>query len=235
MNNNVVEFVRWASNLSVIIPVVVYLPRISKFPIQNHIIGGLVVASGLTDAMSLYLHSPVLFNAYQIVMFFLTTWFFYELVYKKKSEFIALVSIGIYLSVLIFSIISSGLYVNYSNLWLTGAIITLVNSVVYIFNIPIMVIDRYFDSNLLSNMIFNASIFGFFFVATIIYFLFDPVSKLENINDVKAFWTIHNAFNILKNFGFALAFFYTGKRSVYMTVEQLERIAKHIENEKCGT
>src|SRR3954465_6397822 len=99
MNSQVVEFIRWASNLSIIIPIVVYLPRLSKLPVQNHIVGGLIILSGLTDAISFYLGSPVLFNVYQILLFFLTTCFFYELVYKKRSEFIALISIGVYLSV----------------------------------------------------------------------------------------------------------------------------------------
>jgi hypothetical protein len=234
MNNQVVEFVRWASNLSVIIPFIVYLPKISKYPTQNHIVGGMIILSGLADAASFYHSSAIVFNLYQVLLFFSTTWFFYELVYKKKSEFIALVSIGVYLSVLIFSVVRYGLYQNYSSLWVTGAIISVIHATVYVFNIPRMVIDRYFDNNLLSNMIFTSSMFIFFFVAGIVYFLYDPISKAEEINTLKAFWSIHNAFNILKHLGFALAFYYTGKRSIYMTLEQLNRIAQQLEEEKDG-
>ena len=174
----------------------------------------------------------MIFNEYEILMFFLTTWFFYELVYKKKSGFIALVSIGVYVAVLIFSIIKHGFYHNYSGLWVTGAITIVVHATVYVFNIPRMVIERYFDNNLLSNMIFTASMFIFFFVAAIIYFLYDPVSKTIDNDAFKGFWSIHNSFNILKNLGFALAFYYTGRRNIYMTLEQLNRIAQQLEEEQ---
>lgn len=232
MNSQTVEFIRWASHLSVLIPLAVYLPRLTRSPQQNHIVAALIIVSGVTDTISLYTGSSLLFNLYEIIAFVLITWFFYVLVYKKKSELVALISIGVFASVLIYSTIQYGFDRNFSGLWVTSAIITLIHSTVYVFNIPRMVIDRYFDNNLLSNMIFTASMFAFFFVAMIVYFLFDPVSKVEDDNSLKAFWSIHNAFNILKNLGFALAFYYTGKRSVYMTVEQLERIAKQLDEEK---
>ncbi|NBW36781.1 MAG: hypothetical protein EBR30_17505 [Cytophagia bacterium] len=45
-------------------------------------------------------------------------------------------------------------------------------------------------------------------------------------NEARSFWSIHNIINVLKNLGIALAFFLSGKRNVYMTFSQLERIGR---------
>jgi hypothetical protein len=84
---------------------------------------------------------------------------------------------------------------------------------------------------LLSNMIFNAAFFIYAFIALVMFFLFDSVTKHQDAQTFYAFWSIHNAFAIIKNIGFALAFYYTGKRQIYMTMEQLERIANELEKE----
>lgn len=229
MNTQAVELLRWASHLSVIFPLLAFLAHLTNSPIQNRIIGGLVILSGVTDTLSLFISSSILGNSYVVVQFFLTTWLYYELVYKKKSEFIALIGTGVFLSVLIFSVFRYRLDTYYLSLWTIGAIITFVYTIVYVFNVPRMVIERYFDANLLSNMIFNASMFIYFFAALIIFFLTDSSSNDQNTH--QTFWSIHNAFNILKNIGFALAFYYTGKRKIYMTLEQLEKIAQQLKQE----
>jgi hypothetical protein len=230
MNTQVAEFLRWASHLSAVLPFVVFLPRLQKSPIQNRIIGSLIILSLSTDTLSFYINSPILGNSFEILQFFLASWFFYELVYKKKSEFIALIGIGVYISVLIFSILKYGFDVYYLVLWTTGATITFIHTIVYVFNVPRMVIERYFDTNLLSNMIFNASMFIYFFASLIVFFLADSSSKDQNT--LQTFWSIHNAFNVLKNTGFALAFYYTGKRKIYMTFDQLEKIAQKLKQEE---
>jgi hypothetical protein len=58
---------------------------------------------------------------------------------------------------------------NYTGLWCVGAFIALIHSFFYVLNIPRMVIERYFDSNLLSNMIFNAAFFLYFLVALFMF------------------------------------------------------------------
>jgi hypothetical protein len=232
MNNQVVEYIRWSANLSGIIPLIFYLRFISNFPKQNHFVAAIIILSGCTDALSLLTRLSIIPNLFEILQFILINLFYLELVYKKKSEPVILVGVGIYIAVLIYSVLAQGFQQYYTALWCTGALITLIHSFFYVFNIPKMVIERYFDSNLLSNMIFNAAFFLYFFVALVMFFLFDSVAKNKDLISIKAFWSIHNAFAIIKNMGFALAFYYTGKRQIYMTTEQLERIARELDKEQ---
>jgi hypothetical protein len=234
MNTEIIEYIRIFSALSFVIPLVFYLKKVNSSPIQNHVIGTLIIISGCSDLLS-YLRlvsSPMLYNTYNIIQLVLITWFYYLLVYKKRSEFIVLISIGVYISILLFSFLKYGWFENYSLLWSAGSLIVTIHSIAYIFNLQTMTMDRYFDSNLLSNMIFNASMFCYFITTFIIFFLTDIIFKQHNLETIKAFWSLHNIFNILKNVGLAIGFYYTGKRKIYMTVEQLERIARKFEYEK---
>jgi hypothetical protein len=195
------------------------------------VIGAVILLSGLADLVSLYTGSAILFNVFELLQFLLLTWFFYELLYKKRHKFLAAIGVGVYLAIFIFSFLNYGLHVNYSDLWAIGALIILIHTLFYILDIPHMIIERYLDMNLMSNLIFNASIFIYCLVALIVFVLYGSVSKTENFEAFKEFWAIHNAFNIVKNIGFAFAFFYTGKRNVYMTFEQLEKIAQKLKQE----
>lgn len=232
MNPSIVEYIRLASQFSFIFPLILYFQRPLSFPIQNHVVAGLIIISGLTDFISLYIGSPILFNAYELLQFGLITWFFFELIYKKRYKLIALIGIAIYLVVLALSVLQYGLHHSYTTLWTIGPFIILVHSLFYVFNIPRMVVDRYLDTNLLSNMIFNASMFIYSLVALIIFILLDPVLSIKDVNLFKGFWSIHNAFNVIKNLGFAFAFYYTGKRHIYMTFQELERLTKKQEQER---
>jgi hypothetical protein len=231
MYAEVIEFIRWSANLSGIIPLIFYFRSIAHFPKQNHLVAALIVLSGCTDALGLLIRTAVIPNVFEILQFMLITWFYFELVYKKKSEPVALICIGIYMAVAIYSVLTKGFEQNYTGLWCTGAFITLVHTVFYAFNVPRMVIERYFDSNLLSNMIFNCVIFGYSFVTLFMFFLLDYTARNQDIESFNTFWSIHNAFATIKNLGFALAFYYTGKRQIYMTLEQLQRIANELEEE----
>lgn len=232
MNAQVVKYIEWFSHLSVFIPLIIYFRKWKGVPSQHHIIGILILASAGFDTLSALVSSPVVYNIFDALQFALITWFYYKLVYQKRAELIALIAIGIYIALLTYSVVNLGVFTIYSALWSTGSAIILIHSLAYLFNISKMTLDRYFDIHLLSNMLFNVSIFIYFLIVLIISVLFDTVARQQDVASFKAFWAVHNVFNILKNFGFALAFYYTGKRQIYMTLEQLERIARQLELEE---
>ena len=233
MNDENIEFIRILSAFSFIIPLVFWVRDTTISPLQNHIIGALIVVAGVSDLLSyLRIANPqALYNIYNVVQLGLITWFYYELVYKKRSEFIVLISTGVYILILLVSVLKYGWPANYTLLWSTGSLIITIHSVTYAVNVQSMTIDRYFDKNLLSNVILSSSLFCYFITTFIIFFLSDTIFKEHNLETVKAFWTLHNVFNILKNIGLAVGFYYTGKRKIYMTMEQLERIARKMEEE----
>jgi hypothetical protein len=200
---DIIEIITLAENLSVIIPLIFYLRTFRQSPLQNHFIGCLIIISGCTEFTTFFrlVDSPIIYGIYNILEFGLISLFFYEVVYKKRSLHLIILSIVIYLVVLVYSISEYGVDRFYSGLVSTSSVILLVHTLVYTFSTPEMPIERYFDKHLYSNVLFNA----------------------------------HNIFAILKNIGFAFAFYYTGKRQVYMTFEQLERIGRKLEEKKKGS
>jgi hypothetical protein len=232
MYPQLIEDIHVASSLSVFIPLAFYLRGIRSFPIQNHLIGLLIIVSAVIDLITFFDPSPVLNNVFNITQFGILTFFFFLLVYKKKAEPVLLVAIGIYAAGLIYHVVTVGLSVGHSYLWSLASLILMMHAVTYFANVSNMVIDRYFDPNLFSNLIFSASIFIYFLVLFSVSLLLEAVVQLsQDMQTVKGFWAIHNIFNILKNVGFAWAFYYTGKRKIYMTLSQLEQIAKKLEEE----
>jgi hypothetical protein len=69
-------------------------------------------------------------------------------------------------------------------------------------------------------------------MSILIFFLARDFFKSEDATTIRAFWSLHNIFNILKNIGLAIGFYYTGKRRIYMTMEQLEKIARKLKEEE---
>lgn len=229
MKLETIESVRLISNFSPIVPLIFYVRSLQEqSPLQNHIIAVIVVMSGSVDLVTFFAATPSLSNAYEVIHFFLATWFFYCLVYKKRSEPILLIGIGVYVSVLIYSVCMHGLFTYYIGLWSIGSVIIIVHAVVYFVNVSSMVVDRYFDSNLYSNIIFVVSISASAFVLAL---LLDTTLSIGDVIGANILWSIHNVFNIMKNLGFAFAFYYTGKRKIYMNMQQLEKIARQLEEE----
>jgi hypothetical protein len=233
MKIDTIAFIQSVSIFSAIAPLIFYLVRFKISPRQNHIIGGFIIVCGIFDFMlGLRLFSVVILcNLQDVLQFFLLTWFYYELVYKKRADLVMLVSIGTYMAVLFACMYYMGISQNYSFAWTAASIIFTIHAMVYFFTIPKMVIDRYFDTNFFSNLIFNAALFFYFSMTILIFFMVGDVIKSEDATTIRAFWGLHNIFNILKNIGLAIGFYYTGKRQIYMTMEQLERIARKLKEE----
>lgn len=230
MGIEVVELIRTASSFSAMIPIVFYLISFQRSPVQHHIIGALVLLSCLADLMTFHPSPavPMINNAYSFLQFLLITWFYYELLYKKKFEPMFLICIGVYIATLILSLLKYKVFEMYFDMYSVEALIIVLHTAVYVFTVQHMTAERYFDNNLLSNMIFTVSMFGYFTLSSI---LPSAVTSLKDMSSIRIFWTVHNIFNILKHLGFAIGFYYTGKRKIYMTMEQLERIARKMEEE----
>jgi hypothetical protein len=225
---DIIEKVRLISTFSPSIPLLFYLRGLRQSPLQNHFIGCLIIFSISIDLITFLriVYHPIIHSVYNLVEFTLITLFYYELMYKNRSKQIIFVAIAIYLAVLSYSMTEYGLNRFYSGLISTSSLILISHTLTYTFSTSQMTVERYFDKNFYSNMIFNASIFGYFLILFSLTFLRDQVLLLRDENVFRAFWSVHNVFNILKNLGFAFAFYYTGKREIYMSLEHLERIAK---------
>src|SRR5690606_22045876 len=85
--------IRAASNLSVALPLLAYVFRAGYASRQIHVIGLLIILSGLADATGFILlqsgtSTVVLLNAYYIVLFVLLSWFYYEVLAEKVHRLV---------------------------------------------------------------------------------------------------------------------------------------------------
>jgi hypothetical protein len=231
MKDIAIEYIGLFSSLSITVPLVVYAIKFRNLSRQHHLLAALIMLSAVSDFASYFrLSSPqIFFNLYGIIEFAIISTFYYVLVYKKKAQLILLMAIGVYLSVLLFSLLKHDFRENYTALWSVGSLIIALHGVAYIFSIPHMTIERYFDRDLLSNLILAGSSFCYAIVSFLIFALADLIFERQDPESIDAFWSLHNIFNIMKNIGFALGFYYVNKREIYITLEQLERIAKKLE------
>lgn len=234
MNADLIEDIRLFASFSFVFPLLIYLFRFRQVPIQHHIVGILVIISGSIDLVTYFklLRAPMLHNIYGILEFSLITSFYYQLVYRKRGSLVMLISIGVAISVLLLCLLKYDEPENYLTPLVFSSLMCLVHGLMYMANIQTMPMDRYFDPNLLSNMIFNAA-FLFYGIATFpIFAAAETIFRLYDLETIKAFWAFHNIFAIIKNLGFGIALHYTGKREIYMTLEQLEKIAKKLREEE---
>lgn len=68
-----------------------------------------------------------------------------------------------------------------------------------------------------TNIILNTSLALYYFVTIVLFALSDYVFSHFAYEDVRYFWTFHNAVHVLKNGGIAMAFYLTAKRAHALT------------------
>lgn len=232
---NLSEIVRILSTFSFAIPLTVYVLMVGrKFPIQHHIIGCLLIASGLSDLITFTKleTSPIVYNCFNVLQLALITILYYQILFKKKAGELMILCSTIFLLILVHYLFRYDWNQNYFTLWSIASFIIALYALLYFFILPRMIIERYLDIHALSNMIFNVSFFFYGAVTFVIFIRAEEVFNSGDIEMARTFWSIHNYLNIMTSIGFALGFYYTGKREIYMTFDQLSKISKRQEGEK---
>lgn len=231
MDKQLFDIIVVASALSVLVPICIYLIRFKDQPKQNHIISAFLGVSILCDSLiaasQIQKRPSIIFvNLFVIAAFIIIVGFYYEILFKKRAKVYLYIGTVLFTLASVYQVIQHGLAQPLVTLWtLNGAIIS-VFSVLYICIVPSMVIDRFVDRHLYSNVIINTA-FAFYFFTTLFLFLTaDFVFTKLTANESRFFWSLHNAANIIKNLGLALGLYYSGKRKTYITLEQLEKMGK---------
>src|SRR5688500_3213379 len=133
------DIIRIASNISVLIPLAVYLAKIKYASKRVHIIGGLVIISGLCDLIGIILFSrhqsvEILFNSYYTVLFFLLAWFYYEVLFINSRRVMVWIGLAIYLqSFILISLYVQSFFEYQTLMWVITAIIMIIYSISYFF------------------------------------------------------------------------------------------------------
>jgi hypothetical protein len=229
MSDSLFKIIFLATIASTAIPILTFLLRWVHQPKHNFTILALLVFSLLSDVSIWYLSrnnqsSIFIVNSYGIIAFCFLSAFYRQIIFAKRASLVQYITIFVFLISLALLGVSGALDYPNNYVWAISSLILAINSILYFYFLPHMVVARYLDQNLFSNFVLNASLSLYFFTSIILFSFMDFVFNHLSVAEAKAFWSIHNIVNILKNLGIAFAFFLSGKRKAYISIAQLEKI-----------
>ncbi|MGC1240791.1 MAG: hypothetical protein WA874_04340 [Chryseosolibacter sp.] len=212
------EIIRLASNFSVLIPLVIYLTKIRYASRQIHIIGALILVSGVSDLIGFILFSRqqstvLLFNSYYILLFLLLSWFYYEALFVNTRK--VLIWIGLVGYLLSFGLVT--MYVQsfseyQSLMWLITAIIMIIYSIAYFFFSLSSIVTS--DSLGYSLIWINVGVMIYFCLNLFLFVMGNYVLTQLDPEMSALIWSSHNVNNIIKNVLFALGIYAFTKKAL---------------------
>jgi hypothetical protein len=202
------EIIRVASNVSVLFPLLAYLFKIKYASRRIHIIGILVIVSALADFGGYFLHQEkhsnvMLINTYYVLLFFLLTWFYYEIVFIKSRRTMIWIGLAVYLqSLILITIFVQGFSQFQTLLWLIIGIIMMVFSIEYF----IYLISARPSVNLMNytTMWINSGVLIYFGFNLFLYIMTTYVFTHMDLEARSVMWSFHNVNNIIKNILFGI-------------------------------
>lgn len=211
------EIIRIASNISIFAPLVIYVSKIRYANRPIHIIGILVIVSGLCDLVGYILFNKhqstvVVFNAYYGILFLLLTWFYYEALFINTRRIIVLLGVAVYvLSYIPVALHVQGFTEYQSLMWLITAIIMITYSIAYFFySLSAIQPSDFFGYSLIW---INMGVMIYFCLNLFLFVLGNYVLSKLDPDTGALIWSTHNINNVLKNILFAIGIFFYRRRS----------------------
>lgn len=210
------EIIRIASNVSLLLPLAMYLTRMKYASRQVHIIGILVIVSGVCDLVGLFLFQKsqstiVLFNTYYAILFFLLTWFYYEVLFVNTRRIMIWIGLAVYLQsfILITAFVQN--FLQYQTLmWLITAIIMITYSIAYFFySLSTITTSGYFGYSLIW---INIGVMIYFCLNLFLFLMGNYVLTRLDPETSALIWSSHNVNNIIKNVLFAVGIYFYRKK-----------------------
>jgi hypothetical protein len=208
------EILRYLSNFSTLVPLVLLLTIRKKWPKVIYILAAIVVLSFLSDMISFvmaskHIDTSAFYNTYFIIQFFLLLYFYNHQIANKKLIYFTII---IFLAFFIFNTIFFQPFTTYQN-WLRvlGSLIFIGYSVAYFRKmLKNDETDRWMDNppiNPFRHYPFwiNAAVFYYFAFNIFLFIMRKYVAEHAEKSIIQDFWAFHNFNNIMKNFLFAIA------------------------------
>ena len=211
------EIIRVASNLSMLVPLGIYLTRIRYASRQIHIIGVLIIVSGISDLIGSILFSQrestvVLFNTYYTLLFLLLSWFYYEVLFVNTRRVLIWIGLAVYLQsfILVTAYVQS--FQEYQTLmWVISAMIMIIYSISYFFySISTITLSAYFSYSLIW---INMGVMIYFCLNLFLFMMGNYVLTQLDPEIGALIWSSHNVNNIIKNILFAIGISFFKKKS----------------------
>lgn len=206
------SIIRFASNLSVIVPLAIYLARIQYASRAIHIIGLLLVVSGACDLAGLMMlqqkeSTAPLFNVYYVLLFALLTWFYFEIFGSGNRKAIVLLGLAVYVPSFILITQFVQPFNSYQTLmWLITGIIMMVFSIGYFLNSFSRIHQPEFFNY--SFIWINSGVLIYFALNLFLFILANHVLTRADPMMSAMIWSFHNVNNILKNVLFAIGIYF---------------------------
>ncbi len=207
----IAEIIRLASNLSLLVPLSIYFTRMRYASRQVHIIGILIIASGLCDVIGFILFSKhqstvVVFNAYYSILFFLLTWFYYEALFVNTRRVMVWIGLAVYLPSFFLITIYVQNFSQYQTLmWVITAIIMIMYSIAYFFySLSTVTPSAFFGYSLIW---INMGVMIYFCLSLFLFVLGNYVLTKLDPQTSALIWSTHNINNIIKNILFSVGLF----------------------------
>lgn len=206
------DVIRVASNLSLLVPLSIYLSRIKYASRQVHIIGILIILSGLFDLVGLLLFQKhqstvVLFNTYYALLFFLLTWFYYEVLFVNTRRLMIWIGLAVYLQSFILITVFVQNFLQYQTvMWLITAVIMITYSIAYFFySLSTITSTGYFGYSLIW---INIGVMIYFCLNLFLFVMGNYVLTQLDAETSALIWSSHNINNIIKNILFAVGIYF---------------------------
>jgi hypothetical protein len=206
------EIIRYASNISLLAPLVMYLAKMRYASKQVHIIGILVIASGVCDLLGYILFSRhqstvLLFNIYYCILFLLLTWFYYEALFLNTRRLMVWIGLAVYLqSYVLTTFYVQGFFEYQTLMWLITAVIMIMYSIAYFFySLSTITPAGFFGYSLIW---INMGVMIYFCLNLFLFVLGNHVLTKLDPGTSALIWSTHNINNIIKNILFAVGIFF---------------------------
>jgi hypothetical protein len=213
---NTSEVIRIASNLSLLLPLAMYLTRMKYASRQVHIIGILIIVSGLCDLLGFILFEQrqstvVLFNSYYALLFVLLTWFYYEVLFVNTRRIMIWIGLAVYIQSFILISVFVQNFLEYQTLmWLITAIIMITYSIAYFFySLSTITTTGFFGYSLIW---INIGVMIYFCLNLFLFVMGNYVLTKLDPDTSALIWSSHNINNIIKNILFAIGIFFYKKK-----------------------
>ena len=212
------EIIRHVSILSVALPLFQYCFKARHASRPVHIIGVLTIVSALSDAIAYILFEQdvptvILFNAYYTVLFFLLSWFYYEILSTKIGRTTVLAGLAIYFISFIFvTLYLQGSSEYQTVMWTITGIIMTIFSLTYFLSL----FSASSDSTSNELLWFNSGILFYFSFNLSLFIMSNHVLSGLAPQLSLLIWSFHNINNIIKNILFGFGMSSSGKEKTLM-------------------
>ena len=206
------EIIRVASNVSLLVPLSIYIIRMKYASRQIHIIGFLVIVSGLCDLAGFLLFreqqsTAVMFNIYYALLFALLTWFYYEILFVNTRRIMIWIGLAVYIqSFILITVFVQDFFQYQTLMWLITAMIMIIYSIAYFFySLSTITTSGYFGYSLIW---INIGVMIYFCLNLFLFVMGSYVLTKMDPETSALIWSSHNVNNIIKNALFAIGIYF---------------------------